>query len=186
PWWKLVPDVANTVATAGRGPFATNDYATTALASDSSFAISYLPTKRKLTIDLAKISGQKVAAWWFNPRTGTATSAGSFSEKRSHTFEPREEGDWVLVLDDVAAGFPPPGSEAKARTASIEPSRALIDYRAELDAFRAEYDGVRKMPDVAFFQFGMGLRSKYFFREGEHFSSPYLARGGNHVVLARY
>ena len=100
-WWKLVPDVNNVVAVEGRGAFATNDYAVTALALDGSFAFSYLPTKRTLTIDLSKISGAIVTASWFNPRTGEATSAGSIAAKKRHNFEPPTDGDWVLVIDDA-------------------------------------------------------------------------------------
>ena len=29
-------------------------------------------------MDLTKISGEKVRAWWFNPRTGEATEIGSY------------------------------------------------------------------------------------------------------------
>lgn len=106
PWWKLIPDLNNLVAVAGRGAVATNDYAVTALADDGAFALSYLPTKRSLTIDLTKLSGAKVSATWFDPRTGETTSAGQFTDKKLHAFEPPTEGDWVLVLDDAAKAFP--------------------------------------------------------------------------------
>lgn len=110
PWWKLLPDVQNVVAVEGRGAFATNDYAVTALADDGSFALSYLPTERTLTIDLTKLSGESVNAWWFNPRTGAVTSAGQFTKKMRRPFAPSERGDWVLVLDDAAKNFPAPGT----------------------------------------------------------------------------
>ena len=100
-WWKLVPDVNNVVAVEGRGAFATNDYAVTALADDGSFALSYLPTKRTLTIDLSKVSGAHVAASWFNPRTGESTSIGEITEKKRRAFEPPGDGDWVLVLEGM-------------------------------------------------------------------------------------
>lgn len=101
PWWQLVPDVNNVVAVGGRGAFAANDYAVTALAADGSFALSYLPSKRALTIDLTKISGERVAAAWFNPRTGESTRIGQFTDKQRHAFEPPDDGDWVLVIDDA-------------------------------------------------------------------------------------
>lgn len=109
PWWKLVPDVKNVVAVEGRGTFATNDYAVTALANDGSFSFSYLPTKRSLTIDLTKLSGTKINAWWFNPSKGEVLRAGEFTEKKNTVFEPPTEGDWVLGLDDAAKSFSKPG-----------------------------------------------------------------------------
>jgi hypothetical protein len=110
PWWRLRPDVKNLVAVEGRGPFATNNYAVTALADDGSFAISYLPTPRTLTIDLTKISGDRVDAFWFNPRTGEATRT-DVQDKTRHHFDPPGEGDWVLVLDDAAKKYKKPGRD---------------------------------------------------------------------------
>ncbi len=54
----------------------TNDYAVTALADDDSFALSHLPTRCTRTIDLSKLSGERVIASWFNPRTGETTRLG--------------------------------------------------------------------------------------------------------------
>ncbi len=112
PWWKLIPDVKNVVAVEGRGAFATNDYAVTALANDGSFGLCYLPTKRTLTIDLSKLSGAKVNASWFNPRTGETTSASSITDKQRHKFEPPADGDWVLTLDDADKKFEDPRNQA--------------------------------------------------------------------------
>jgi hypothetical protein len=105
PWWKLVPDIKNVLAVEGRGAFATNDYAVSAMAGDGSFAFTYLPSKRKITMDLAKLSGERVLATWFDPGTGGTAPIGSFTDRQPHSFEPAEEGDWVLVLDDAAGNF---------------------------------------------------------------------------------
>ncbi len=109
PWWKLLPDARNVVTVEGRGTFATNDYAVTALANDGSFALSYLPTRRTLTIDLAKLSGERIVASWFNPRTGEATRLGEFTGKIRRDFDPPSNGDWVLALDNASQKFPAPG-----------------------------------------------------------------------------
>lgn len=111
-WWKLVPDVSNVVAVDGRGPYATNDYAVTAIADDGSFALSYLPSKRTLTVNLARISGQRISATWFNPRTGLTTWIGEFTDRRREAFEPTGDGDWVLVLADAAGKPMDPGKES--------------------------------------------------------------------------
>jgi hypothetical protein len=58
------------------------------------------------------IAGAKVRAWWFNPRTGDATSIGTFSSASEREFIPPDSGemlDWVLVLDDPGKNYPPPG-----------------------------------------------------------------------------
>lgn len=58
-------------------------------------------------------SGATLAAWWFDPRTGHARSLGRFPRTPSQTFTPPTEengSDWVLVLDDAARSYPPPGT----------------------------------------------------------------------------
>lgn len=77
------------------------------------YAMVYAPVGRKFTVDLRKITGPKVKAWWFNPRTGAATLIGEFDNAAPRAFTPPDPGefiDWVLVLDDAAQNFPPPGS----------------------------------------------------------------------------
>ena len=68
----------------------------------------------------------------------------------------------------VAFGlFSPATFAAEHRTGAADAAnKALLTYRAELEAFRAEYGGVRSLPAVTFFQFGMGRRAKYLFKNG--------------------
>jgi hypothetical protein len=60
------------------------------------------------------MSGRVTRASWFNPRTGEAKVIGEYKAEDRPTFEPGGNvgrgNDWVLVLDDVAAGFPLPGA----------------------------------------------------------------------------
>ena len=61
-----------------------------------------------------KITGPKVKAWWFNPRDGKATPIGTFANKGEREFTSPDYGeqiDWVLVLDDAAKKYPPPGKK---------------------------------------------------------------------------
>ncbi|HEY9635309.1 MAG TPA: glycoside hydrolase family 140 protein [Coleofasciculaceae cyanobacterium] len=77
------------------------------------YGFVYLPTGKKVTVRLEKISGNPVKSWWFNPRTGEALLIGTFPNSRTREFVPPGESgrgnDWVLVLDDAAKNFPPPG-----------------------------------------------------------------------------
>jgi hypothetical protein len=79
----------------------------------SSYAMIYAPVGRAFSVDLSRISGSEVTAWWFDPRTGKAQKAGRYTRKGIETFLPPTPGellDWVLVLDDASKGFLPPGS----------------------------------------------------------------------------
>jgi hypothetical protein len=99
--------VATSVPGAGRYRFAgTRDQA-------GRYAMIYVPLGRRFEVDMTKISGEKAIAWWFNPRNGEATRIGEFPTEGRRQFvspDPGEAIDWILVLDDAAMGFPPPGS----------------------------------------------------------------------------
>lgn len=76
-----------------------------------SYAMIYLPQNKPVKIDLSKISGGTKNQWWFDVRTGKATSSKSIKVKGVTTFTPPKEGkDWVLVIDDASKGFGVPGS----------------------------------------------------------------------------
>ena len=77
------------------------------------FLFVYSAQGRKFEVAMGKISGDSVIASWFNPRTADAMPIGRFANTGTQPFTPPSEGfgaDWVLVLDDVARGYRPPGS----------------------------------------------------------------------------
>jgi hypothetical protein len=49
---------------------------------------------------------------------------------------------------------------------SENPEKSLKNYRDNLQAFRLEFGGSREMPDVNFFLFGMGNRTKLVYKNG--------------------
>jgi hypothetical protein len=114
PFLTRVPDdslivtdrVPTSVPGAGRYRFvATRD-------ASGSYALIYAPVGRAFKVRMDEITGPHVKAWWFNPRTGEATAIGEFANSGERTFIPPDRGellDWVLVLDDAAKNFPPPG-----------------------------------------------------------------------------
>jgi hypothetical protein len=65
---------------------------------------------------MSAIAGARVRAWWFNPRDGKATPIGEVASGGERAFTPPDRGealDWVLVLDDAAQGYPPPGEASR-------------------------------------------------------------------------
>jgi hypothetical protein len=81
--------------------------------ADGGYTFVYLPSdKTNITINTGKLSGQKLVAWWFDPRTGKAKKIGGFAKTGTREFTMPSGGtndDWVLVLDDAAKKFPTPG-----------------------------------------------------------------------------
>lgn len=81
--------------------------------ADGRYAMVYAPAGRPFRVRMTAVRASKVKAWWFDPRTGKARAIGTFPAEGERPFSPPTWGehlDWVLVLDDAAANFPPPGA----------------------------------------------------------------------------
>jgi hypothetical protein len=107
PFFTRAPDQSLIVGDAGRGGQhiqATRD-------RDGSYALVYFPANdADATVDLGKLKASRIRAWWYDPRTGIGTLIGVLDGGMDKQFRTPSYGpDWVLVLDDDAAEFPPPG-----------------------------------------------------------------------------
>ena len=115
PFLTRIPDqtiiVTSAIPTAipGEGRYrfvATRDEAGT-------YAMVYAPVGRDFSVRMDAIKGNRVTAWWYNPRNGVATKIGTFAnDRKERRFIPPNEGemtDWILVLDDAAYKYPAPG-----------------------------------------------------------------------------
>jgi len=77
------------------------------------FAMVYSYSGRPFELRLGAITGTSLRAWWYSPRNGSAQAAGVVANSGTRRFtppgQPAEGHDWVLVLDDAAKRFGPPG-----------------------------------------------------------------------------
>ncbi|GAA0934071.1 glycoside hydrolase family 140 protein [Pseudonocardia zijingensis] len=78
-----------------------------------SYLMAYTVDGEPFALDTTGLSGPALRAWWFDPRTGTATDAGPAQRGPSIEFAPPERVDFVLVVDDAARGFAPPGDHRR-------------------------------------------------------------------------
>ncbi len=107
PWLARVPDQGLLVEDFGEGP----KHCQAMRGADGSWAMIYSPTSAAFTVRLDKLTGARLQPWWWDSRTGTAKSVDAMDNPRGErAFTPPTDGDWVLVLDDAAKGFPPPGT----------------------------------------------------------------------------
>ncbi len=87
-------------------------------AADGSYAFIYIPTGQPVGLTMSAIAAAVARAWWYDPRTGAATLIGTVPTAGKQTFTPPTSGrgcDWVLVLDDPARDFAPPGTGESSR-----------------------------------------------------------------------
>lgn len=93
--------------------------ATRDLAADgrtSSYLMVYFTNHREVTIETGCIGSPQLRCWWYDPRTGRSGESFETANTGMFDIEPPTripEEDWVLVIDDAAAGYPPPGQAGK-------------------------------------------------------------------------
>jgi hypothetical protein len=108
PWHALIPDQSHAVVTGGLGEFNGMDYLAAAQTGDRRILVAYLPTARRVTVDLAGLCGKRLTGLWFNPRSGKTTLAGQFDANGGLSFDPPGDGDWVLIIHDSGLDLPVP------------------------------------------------------------------------------
>ena len=108
----LIPAKSRPTALPGAGDC---HFAVAADSTDNSASVR-MPAVRSLQSRMDKNSGAHAGTWWFNPRDGKAQLIGEFPNQGQRDFispNPGEELDWVLVLDDAARNFAPPGAPGR-------------------------------------------------------------------------
>jgi hypothetical protein len=111
-------------------PLTTTDRIQACRGEDRSYAFIYTSSGKPVRIRLRdkihqNVTGNRVRAYWFDPRTGGASLIGEFDKTEAgdtqadvlrgdvaRTFTPPNGGpgnDWVLVVDDASRNYPPPG-----------------------------------------------------------------------------
>ena len=108
-WYDLVPDSSHVVVTSGYG--SSSSWVGCARTSDGATVIAFLPSgSATITVNMSKVSGSDVNAWWFNPRDGSADLEGTYPASGNHSFTRPNSSDWVLVLDDASLKLRAPGT----------------------------------------------------------------------------
>ncbi len=88
-------------------------------AEDGSYVLGHTPAGSDVVLDLDLLSGDTARPWWVQPATGTTLELARLASSGIARF-PAPQGpdgsrDWVLVVDDVAAGYGAPDADAVAR-----------------------------------------------------------------------
>lgn len=94
-WWTLLPD--QELVAEQPGVVSPQNFIAAAKSEDGNVALVYIPEGGKVTL---KVEGIKLpaAAQWFDPTTGTRSSAGEVRVGGRQTFDAHTEGDRVLIL----------------------------------------------------------------------------------------
>lgn len=94
---------------------------------DATTILVYLALYRGLRVDTSVLPAARLRCWWYDPRTGAALplgeieNSGTFTPGAGWKITPDLGGpDWVLVIDDAAAGYGPPGLSPWSTVQSTE------------------------------------------------------------------
>ncbi|MFZ0427388.1 MAG: DUF4038 domain-containing protein [Acidobacteriota bacterium] len=105
PWDRLAPDFERRFVVGGGGDFRSDDGVQAAISREGGLAVAFLPSARRITVDLAILGGSRLSGWWFSPMTGRILEAGVESGRGRIELAPPAAGDWVLVIADPTADF---------------------------------------------------------------------------------
>jgi len=112
PLQKLVPDQGIIL----NGPTTGGAKIRAARSSDGSYAIVYSPFGESFTLNKNVVKAARFREFWYDPRYGVSYEIDRPERWGIQTYAPPTKGrgqDWVLVIEDAAAGFPLPEDQRR-------------------------------------------------------------------------
>jgi hypothetical protein len=111
-WWELVPESAIEVPwdprdqgrrtlLAGIGESRGLDFCAAASTPDGALIMAYMPTPRRLTLDLAHIPATRARVSWFDPIRGGWADGGDVEVARGVELDPPGDQDWLLAITGI-------------------------------------------------------------------------------------
>ena len=77
------------------------------------YVMVYIPGGRSVKVATGKLGTPALRVWWFDPKSGGVRPGGIVDVANTAVFNapgtPARGNDWVLVLDDPAKSYSPPG-----------------------------------------------------------------------------
>ncbi|MCJ8208647.1 glycoside hydrolase family 140 protein [Mucilaginibacter sp. RS28] len=99
PYYQRIPDQSLIVGAKGE------KYNCLLATRGRSYAFVYTYTGRNLLVNPSKLTGTRIKASWYDPRTGDLKTIGTYKKSSQLSFDPpgdpKDGNDWVLVLDSI-------------------------------------------------------------------------------------
>ena len=79
--------------------------------SAEDYCFVYASHGQGFTVDLDRLTGDRLRAAWYDLRSGVSHHVDEFPRGGRRSFMPPKNGagyDWILILDDVARHYPNP------------------------------------------------------------------------------
>jgi len=98
PWWTFAPDEDHEIVIGGLGELHGLDTLAAASTIDGKMLVAYAPSRRTLTIDLAKLAGSQWSGYWWDPTSGRRIQVPAMTGNRHVTLDTPFDEDAALVL----------------------------------------------------------------------------------------
>lgn len=99
PFFDRIPDQSALAGDQGE------KYERVQITRGNDFLLAYIYTGRQFSLKMGVIKGNKVKAFWYDPRTGERTDIGELDNTGVVAFDPPgkhlEGNDWVLILESI-------------------------------------------------------------------------------------
>lgn len=106
PYLTRIPDQSILISDAGQR----GTHCRASRDSDGTYALLYIPQSGwSVEVRLTWLRSGRGQAYWFDPRSGVSIDLGPVSGDSARFTTLHHGPDWVLVIDDASAGYPPPG-----------------------------------------------------------------------------
>jgi hypothetical protein len=117
-WWDLVPEPpagvkwdprwqGERLVLSGLGESRGLDFCSVARTPDGRLAMAYMPTPRRMTLDLSLVAGDRARLSWFDPVGGGWIDGGVRPTAGSAEVDPPGNQDWLLAIEAIDRGAGP-------------------------------------------------------------------------------
>jgi uncharacterized protein DUF4038/collagenase-like protein with putative collagen-binding domain len=125
-WWTMVPDYANSVVTSSKGSGLS--YRAAAREAAGETVMAWTPNTSQITVDMTKVSGSQVQAWWYNPDDNSSALIGTYPATGTRSFTPASARK-VLVLDNASLNLPAPGTTIYGGAPRLRTPQRLLNQQ---------------------------------------------------------
>jgi len=104
-YWTPAPGIITSSASDGHRSLSLRKRISGISHLERKYVLIYSPQGESFAVNLDQLAGNKVAANWFDPRTGKYQEAGTFATDGEKEFDPpgikEDRNDWILVLESI-------------------------------------------------------------------------------------
>lgn len=105
PWYNLIPDSSQQIIKDGAGQYGANNYAVAASDVNGKYIVAYIPSERRISLQIDQLDNREVRIFWINPESGKIIQNKPINNTGVLNLVTPDVGDWVLILDTIDSNY---------------------------------------------------------------------------------